>query len=66
MKYFLRGIIAAILFAVLMFGGLMTGFMVLCYLAVPPMLRAFTKNVRKRLSVSLQMQKKSTLCAIPT
>lgn len=38
MKYFLRGIIAAILFAVLMFGGLMTGFMVLCYLAVPPML----------------------------
>lgn len=38
MKYFLRGIIAAILFGVLMIGGLMTGFMVLCYLAVPPML----------------------------
>lgn len=37
-KYFLRGIIAAILFGVLMIGGLMTGFMVLCYLAVPPML----------------------------
>ena len=28
--------------------------------------RAFTKNVRKRLSVSLRMQKKNTLCAIPT
>lgn len=38
MKYFFRGILSAIIFGVLMFGGVVTGFMVLCFLAVPPML----------------------------